>query len=458
NIIHGNQAVNSDDGMYELKRIKLLNRHTNSQISGWAFDYFYRDNSQSNFSSQGKRLMLASMGQIGNHGLIEVPYVFTYDPTPLPDPNSSAVDHWGYYNRKNNKYLVPSYTHVEDEDDSGNIDFLYYKGADRSPDLTGSKASVLQKITLPTGGFSEFEYELHEYGYIGITEVSNIYPYRVMQKETSCYSISSGYTNQWQVSSVPFEVVSTIPSVSASSVVDIPTRLVAYGQTFIDFAGQQAKVAIHRDFGNGSYASTPTRKWELAYTGEFEEFSEDFLLPPGNYVLVCSTKHAGDNITADIFWENLEEGSPTLSKKAGGLRIKKIITHSEENDPLPLTRKFQYEAEHPLGMPFSSGVLQGEAEYAIKSHVVSSRTITTEFIIGNTTNTVNQTFCYDCRSLNLVGASRIILGNRENSHVNYRQVTTLLCENGEGGSTKFYLSNALDTGEPNGRSRLIVSK
>ncbi|MEO0585307.1 MAG: hypothetical protein AAF135_24045, partial [Bacteroidota bacterium] len=102
-------------------------------------------------------------------------------------------------------------------------------------------------------------------------------------------------------------------------------------------------------------------------------------------------------------------------------------------------RRFKYETENLVGTSISSGVIQGEAEYAYKSHTVS-----TDPNNPSPTPIMNINNCNHCRSLNLVGASRIALGNRENSHVNYLQIETIFGENAEGGSNQSFFSNALD--------------
>ena len=79
--------------------------------------------------------------KIGNYG-------FEYNALPLPAYNSKMGDHWGYYNNRSYQY---------------GTNYL----ALRAPDATYMKAESLEKITYPTGGYLQLEYEPHQYRRVG---------------------------------------------------------------------------------------------------------------------------------------------------------------------------------------------------------------------------------------------------------------------------------------------------
>ena len=86
-----------------------------------------------------------------------------FEDEQLPDRNSYAQDHWGFYNgAMSNANLIPEVT-LQTED----FDFLtaddVVSGANREPNLTYCQANVLRKIIYPAGGHKEFDYELNEY-------------------------------------------------------------------------------------------------------------------------------------------------------------------------------------------------------------------------------------------------------------------------------------------------------
>lgn len=102
------------------------------------------------------RLKLTELHELDANGSNPKKHVFGYNTTMLPPLETNGKDYWGYYNGKNtNVTLVP-------------LQPVPYLGnnvgtADRNPDAISMKAGVLNKITYPTGGYTEFHYEPHEY-------------------------------------------------------------------------------------------------------------------------------------------------------------------------------------------------------------------------------------------------------------------------------------------------------
>ena len=85
---------------------------------------------------------------------------------PYPLQNTYSVDHWGYFNGKNNSAFYPStnpITGAPDESLSGSI---------RNPDHTYAVLGMIEKITYPTGGYTTFEYEPHTYATAIVREKS----------------------------------------------------------------------------------------------------------------------------------------------------------------------------------------------------------------------------------------------------------------------------------------------
>ena len=84
-------------------------------------------------------------------------YLFDYNSKALPEyyqhisHTMCHEDYYGYYNGKNNEGWIPQEYKLNDGDAE----------ADRSIDRTGaySKACILEKITYPTGGWTEFSFE-----------------------------------------------------------------------------------------------------------------------------------------------------------------------------------------------------------------------------------------------------------------------------------------------------------
>ena len=97
-----------------------------------------------------QRMFLDSL-QIGNEK-----YRFDYNTrTSLPCPETRGIDLQGFYNGNdtNSTLLALSYNDIDD------VDFSH-----RQPSKTYASLAMLKKITYPTGGYSEFTFENHDYG------------------------------------------------------------------------------------------------------------------------------------------------------------------------------------------------------------------------------------------------------------------------------------------------------
>lgn len=72
----------------------------------------------------------------------------------LPDKNSKRIDHWGFFNGAYNSSLLPNVNYGEQ-----------WLGGDanRNVNHANSGACMIKKITYPTGGYSEFEFEGNQY-------------------------------------------------------------------------------------------------------------------------------------------------------------------------------------------------------------------------------------------------------------------------------------------------------
>nr|WP_121271545.1 hypothetical protein [Pedobacter schmidteae] len=132
----------------------VLYDNDNTAIKCWQF--YYTENVI--------RLKLDSIRETSLAGQKNQAYIFSYNPVLLPTSswsgynpfNSNDVDHWGYYNGANNlSERIPSiYLSQYDQ---------LIGGANRTPDPYFMKAEMLEKISFPTGGYSKFEFEPHDY-------------------------------------------------------------------------------------------------------------------------------------------------------------------------------------------------------------------------------------------------------------------------------------------------------
>ena len=97
-------------------------------------------------------------------------YIFNYNTTQFPSKDSRARDYWGYYNgvltNTSNFPNVYRFNYgnlpVDRNWDGGSYED-HFTGNNRSSRLQYAKAGILEKIIYPTGGYSEFEYELNSF-------------------------------------------------------------------------------------------------------------------------------------------------------------------------------------------------------------------------------------------------------------------------------------------------------
>ncbi len=126
-----------------------------------------------------KRLKLDGIEELNHEGQSKSPlsHSFEYydDIVQLPARDSYRIDAWGYYNGNSATSYIPK-IYLYDSPVGERYSFLdrgiptlqVYSGADRSSDELFMKANTLKKINYPTGGATEFEYEMHTFTHLGI--------------------------------------------------------------------------------------------------------------------------------------------------------------------------------------------------------------------------------------------------------------------------------------------------
>lgn len=141
-------------------------RFETNLIQHYKFNYGYFVNT-ANPTWQRKRLRLESLDELPvEAGVTQKPaHIFEYNNIDdIPTIAAASTDHWGFLNGTETNTFVPT---VQID---GNFFGL---NANREPSLAGSMACQLKKIKYPTGGSTEFVYELNKATELGkTTEVS----------------------------------------------------------------------------------------------------------------------------------------------------------------------------------------------------------------------------------------------------------------------------------------------
>lgn len=131
------------------------------------------------------RLKLLSVTEQASNGDMLAPNRFEYyDAVSFPSTESKSRDYWGYYNNSGATTLTPKlffYPRLVETSLNAHPVNAYYPfnlgpdavplntGVDRGPNEMACMTGMLKKVSIPTGGSREFEYELNEFNYLGIT-------------------------------------------------------------------------------------------------------------------------------------------------------------------------------------------------------------------------------------------------------------------------------------------------
>jgi RHS repeat-associated protein len=384
------------------KRVEsVVLKHSGQLFTRTNFEYLY----------QGGRLMLKSLEEEGINGEKLPKTQFTYNAGNLQAYDSKAIDHWGYQNGNTSNKITPFFF----ANFGGQVRLI--PGADRSPQLSGTKSQVLEKVTFPNGGYTEYEYEQNECSYIQGTTVES-----KQQYGTTAFSpavSAAGTTSSWTISEQQitisnFEVVAGV-SISGST-----------------WAYYQAPTYAPRAYIKNS-SGTIIHSWQLGLA-DFSTcpppcaatINASVLLPPGTYTIGCQAKkfpdpssNSGDFISFQLAYNQVNLAAPILKQPVGGLRVKEVRSY----DPLTtqlLTKKYQYTDEDNPN--YSSGVI-----YADPINVYARKFV---YMPGPSGCSY-----VDCSYLDIVGTSRVAVGGTAGSHIGYRRVIEIIGTAQDGGKT-----------------------
>jgi RHS repeat-associated protein len=334
----------------------------------------------------GNRLRLKNVFEADAAGNRLAPWSFEYDPQSFPARGSFAQDHGGYWNGKANGELVPAATGSWTWPDGTHT--RYMPGADRTPVTSYMRVGTLTRITYPTGGFTRFTWEGHDYGRTilgGQTVTDSVGP----QQNASAASVTTGGP---RVVTTSFTVSSQVPSVTFVVSVYCPLGM--------------SPCPTVRANGPG-FDSTFTT------TG-----SRTFALAPGTYQLTATspvtTTFASGSITAQWY-----EVFQIIGRKPGsGLRIREVRTddgHGGQD-----VRKYRYRLQSDSTR--SSGLVEYEPVYL-------------EHAYTGEANAYCEYFVRTATPVTPLGASTSLA---------YREVTVSHGENGELGTTRATFRNPYD--------------
>jgi len=254
----------------------------------------------------------------------------------MPSRLSFNQDHWGYFNGENNDAI---YNHITESFIKTLIPATSLEpGANREPDLSSTKVGTLSRITYPTGGYTDFDYELHDVNNIGNLK------YTVVTPRTTSLGIQPNTQSLGQYTYSSLFEVSSSSGVAAITVVpgfisDCDAR--PCGGTVNPFCGDLFNFEIWRyDSGDSTFIA------KYSDADDFQPSNRSINLTNGFYKIVHWVK-SGLYLTngpctpyaISLKWVDSNEASVF---NTGGLRIKQITDNSGGN---LITRYFEYKDE-----------------------------------------------------------------------------------------------------------------
>jgi YD repeat-containing protein len=111
-------------------------------------------------TSDTYRLRLDSIQETSCDATAKIPpYKFSYYPELVPRKLSFGLDHWGFYNGvTTNQGLIPTYFVTQ----GSGYPVMAYTGANRDASWPAMRGGALQRITYPTGGYTNFTFQAND--------------------------------------------------------------------------------------------------------------------------------------------------------------------------------------------------------------------------------------------------------------------------------------------------------
>ncbi|MBR5907967.1 MAG: hypothetical protein IKZ50_06215 [Bacteroidales bacterium] len=142
-------SISTYSNTIRLNTISVVKAGSNSQVANASFTYARNTN--------GAKTNYLQSITIQGEGTYSFQYVGWNDSSkPYPHHNCFQVDHWGYFNGKEGLYYPTSQFNVNTQDE-------VITGQSRDADANYAIRGMIERITYPTGGYSTFEYEPHDY-------------------------------------------------------------------------------------------------------------------------------------------------------------------------------------------------------------------------------------------------------------------------------------------------------
>jgi RHS repeat-associated protein len=341
-------------------------------------------------------------------------WVFDYhNRTSLPPRFSFQQDHWGYFNNRNNTQLTPAPTVFGTQ----YVDLLSnnFNPANRTPDGTVSYYGNLKKVTYPTGGSVDYEYEGNE---VAVCANENV-------PTPATSSLALTYAGTPLTQTVDFTINYTQP---VKITYDVQ-------QNGVHLAGAYARLR------QISPSASTLQTWGAQLASPvLLQGTKYFILSAGTYRLEVSVQQgalgAGYNAPfsnqpehANITAEYSNNVSTYIyNKPTGGIRLKKSTTDDgATGTSAAIIKTYQYNKSAPNCTNASSAVYMG----------ANPRYFSTEYSMISLASVGGPCDYAICKYYRLSSSSNVVLSNASGNIVVYREVWESQGLNAENGKKYF---------------------
>jgi YD repeat-containing protein len=423
-----------------LAAIKVFAKATNTCIKTFVFNHTYTTAAPGNdygaTAYHKKRLRLLSIEEQGSDLTTVKTWEFGYNGTSLPAVKSFAQDHWGYYNGAvTNKTLLPQLFTNKYVVQRG-FNPLTTPIGNREPNAAFIQAEMLNKITYPTGGWSQFEYEPNSYP----TQEEQFAPQQITQQLLLTPLINpflNSKTNSFTTTNEQYVSYQLSGTFSAA------------------YQGEAGNLSVLarckiRNSSGVEMSSLGLKKTDLNYDG-YAQKQTTVYLPPGSYTIELSSpiiqpemepnQQATVNTT---FSYAASQGIQAINKPSGGLRIKKMTAYDAATDKT-IEKTYTYEQPFVITPFVPVDFYLSEQEKELDRHYSD--------VPGDPCQVLASYPSSDCYQKYLVrsNSSKCELGSIQGSTTGYGKVTTLY---GTGGINGYTVSEFLNVPDNNVQNSL----
>ena len=344
------QANTSGNEVITIGRIKEI-------IGDWGNHPFYKAISD---DWNKFRLKLTGVDFVG--GDKKETYQFKYNEKSLPTKLSTSRDHWGYYNGKPNSHLIPNQQFKNPLRSIESIEGgLSYYPADREVDPNYSQAFILNEITYPTGGKTNFDFESNQYN----TAIFDGDPLRVnylfTKKDVSIIATPGNrgpaygpYSKQYfSISQADCTINGTVTASLAQRIIfntvsrdELPLGV----QFIVKVTNTTTGQVVHSSNDNKYFYTFNNNSNNDRTKNEITLTIPNIIMAPGNYELEVSgdLRSYLNSFYLELTWMTGPESYITNNpvSYAGGLRISKITSTS--NNQIVGTKTYSYDINNSV--------------------------------------------------------------------------------------------------------------